>query len=72
MPHEGFEIVLQLFGTSIMPAGSVLRIIFFVQEKRRKGKTVMCFYQGKFGFDFFFYEFRDFKFIMFLCTFREK
>ncbi len=72
MPHKGLEIIFQLLGTSIMTSRHVLGIIFLIFENRRKRKTFMCFYQGKFGFDIVFYELRNFKLILFFCICREK
>ena len=55
-----------------MASRHVLGIIFLVPENRRKPKTLVSFDQGKFGFNILFYEFRDFKLILLLCTCREK
>lgn len=63
---------MQLFGTGIMAARHVLGIIFLIPENRREFKTFVSFYLGKFGFNLFFYELRNFKLILFLCTCREK
>jgi hypothetical protein len=55
-----------------MASWYVLGIVFLMLENRGELISLVRFYQGNFSFYFIFHEFRNFKMVLFLCTYREK